>query len=159
MKEFGRIAGPLMILVGAIFSVVGFVDFFQSISTFGGPSKFWCVFIGLPLVSYGVLVCRAAYLKPISDYVAGETYDAVSTLSSAAASGLKSGNLESGTRRSNPQTVIACHKCNHHNPDDSKYCNNCGTALAKSVKCNRCNELNDPDARFCDNCGDTISAS
>ena len=166
IRNLGRICGPIMILVGVIFAIIGILELFSPFGPFGqlgsmdsfspldAPTKFWYAFIGLPLIGFGVSICKAAYLKPIANYVADETHDAISTLSSAVISGHNTSNLSS-----KHQTVIACHKCNHHNSKDSKYCSSCGVPLIKSKQCTYCNELNDPDARFCDNCGETMATT
>jgi hypothetical protein len=39
-----------LFLVGLTFIIIGFIDFFASIANFNDPSKFWCLFVGLPLV-------------------------------------------------------------------------------------------------------------
>lgn len=166
IRNLGRISGPIMILAGVIFAIIGIMELFSpfgpfgqlgsmdSFNSIGVQTKFWYIFIGLPLIGFGVSICKAAYLKPIANYVADETHDAISTLSSAVMSGRKTSNLSS-----DHQTVIACHKCNQYNSEGSKYCSSCGVSLVKSKQCTHCNELNDPDASFCDNCGKAVATS
>ena len=48
-KTFLQILGPLVLLIGGGFTVVGLNSFFSSFGTFGPPSYFWCAFIGLPM--------------------------------------------------------------------------------------------------------------
>jgi hypothetical protein len=66
-------AGALVLLTtGAIFTIIGLVDFFGAFSGHGRPTKFWCLFVGLPLLSLGGFCFKAAFLRTITGYVAGE---------------------------------------------------------------------------------------
>jgi hypothetical protein len=57
------------------------------------------------------------------------------------------------TRPGEAVRLIRCHRCNHDNAAQARFCSACGVALTKNVPCPNCRELNDPDAKFCDNCG------
>lgn len=69
-----RIAGPVMVAIGLLLTVVAFADFFSTVDdpSLGMPTNFWMGFIGLPLLAIGAAISRAAYLGPASRYVAGE---------------------------------------------------------------------------------------
>lgn len=159
-----RKAGPAVLVAGAIFMLVGFVDFF---SAFGGdspPTLFWCFFVGMPLIFFGGVLTSAAYAGRVSrymsqettpvmtdtfNYAARETKDGVREIAGAIGEGLRG----TGRTTAPAEVRIRCAKCNTENDADAKFCDNCGEALAKTRTCPACNELNDPDARFCDNCG------
>lgn len=73
-----RAIGLLLTTVGGIFAIVGAVDFFASFSAVrsgvpDGPDKFWCLFVGLPMLGVGISILRAGYLGTMTRYVAGET--------------------------------------------------------------------------------------
>src|SRR5262249_37824540 len=68
-----RVAGPVLAVVGLIFTITGVVSFFASIGTFEPPRYFWCVFVGLPLVASGVGITQYAFMGRMFRYVAGET--------------------------------------------------------------------------------------
>ena len=49
---------------------------------------------------------------------------------------------------------MQCANCNAQNPDDAKFCLECGAALAR--KCSRCGASNPPSAKFCGECGSRL---
>ena len=51
---------------------------------------------------------------------------------------------------------MLCASCGTENRVGSRFCDNCGTALA--VACPACGEPNRPDARFCGSCGSVLGA-
>src|SRR5436190_12459955 len=50
--------------------------------------------------------------------------------------------------------MIKCLDCSYENPDDARFCQNCGKPLQKI--CPVCGTANDFDARFCKNCGNNL---
>lgn len=152
MKELARILGPLLIVIGVIFLIIGMVSFFSAFGSFGMPKYFWCAFVGIPMIGIGSFMTKFAYLKPISNYVADETKESIGTVAGTVAKEVGK-HINFGSGQPTETERVRCHKCNHPNDLDSKFCSNCGSGLLKSVSCPSCGELNDPDAKFCDNCG------
>ena len=160
-----RVIGPVVLAVGVLFALVGFISFFSSFGSFQPPRYFWCAFVGLPLIGLGVAISKFAFMGAITRYMADEvlpvgkdavnymadgTQDAVRDIASAIGEGLS-------TKQHAPEKQFArCHKCNELNEVAAKYCKSCGTAQSKSLTCSDCGELNDPDARFCDECGKEV---
>jgi len=68
-----RVLGFTFVLVGAVFALIGLVDFFSAFGSFHPPTLFWCAFVGLPLVAFGVMMLKAGYLGAMARYVADET--------------------------------------------------------------------------------------
>lgn len=69
-----RFLGVVLLLAGVIFAIIGLVDFFAAFNgNSGPPTKFWCAFVGLPLIGIGVSCLKAGYLRTIGKYVAGES--------------------------------------------------------------------------------------
>jgi hypothetical protein len=163
MRSILRVIGPLIALVGLGFTIVGVASFFSAFGGGGRPDKFWCAFIGLPLLSVGIGICKFAYLGAIGRFVAGEAAPVAKDTFNYLAHGTKAGvkevaqavgeGLRGTAGGSEPQTVMRCHKCNEENDADARFCKSCGAALEKTKHCPSCRELNDPDANFCDNCG------
>jgi class 3 adenylate cyclase/tetratricopeptide (TPR) repeat protein len=50
---------------------------------------------------------------------------------------------------------MRCANCNTDNPDDGKFCVECGTALTRT--CPRCGTPNSTTAKFCSECGERLS--
>lgn len=161
-----RWLGIPLLIVGVILFVIGTVSFFRSIGGMEPPRYFWCAFLGMPVMFVGGVLMHYGFIgsvmrysaqevapvgKDTFNYLAEGTKDSVKTLASAVGEGLRAG---SPSVSASPQ--IRCHKCNHANPGDAKFCNGCGTSIGKTKACPACHELNDPDAKFCDNCGRPI---
>jgi len=72
IRTFLRVVGPLVGVVGILFTIVGFASFFSAFGGFGPPRYFWCAFVGLPLLFLSVVLCMFGYLGAIHRYVAGE---------------------------------------------------------------------------------------
>jgi hypothetical protein len=164
-----RRVGVSLIVTGGVLTVVGIGSFMAAFGGMEPPRYFWCAFIGLPigfagaaLTSYGFMGSVARYsageMAPVAkdsfNYMAEGTKDGIRMMASAVGEGLRAGSPPAaGAER------IRCHKCNHANAPESKFCAECGASLGKTRPCPACNERNDPDAKFCDNCGRPLDES
>lgn len=68
-----RVGGPVIAGVGLLFMFVGLSSFFASFGSFEPPRFFWCVFVGMPLLFVGIVMCKYGYLGTIQRYVARES--------------------------------------------------------------------------------------
>jgi class 3 adenylate cyclase/predicted ATPase len=50
---------------------------------------------------------------------------------------------------------MKCPKCQHENPDDAKFCNECATKL--ELVCPQCAKINPPGSKFCNECAHALS--
>jgi len=50
---------------------------------------------------------------------------------------------------------MKCPKCQRENPDDAKFCNECGSKI--EAICPSCGKINPPGSRFCNGCGGNIT--
>jgi class 3 adenylate cyclase len=50
---------------------------------------------------------------------------------------------------------MRCPTCQTENPDDAKFCRECGSSLL--VKCSNCGHENLPGSKFCNNCGQPLA--
>jgi len=72
VRTFLRIAGPLLLGIGLVFTGIGLGSFFAAFGTFEPPRNFWCAFVGMPLVILGTGMTKFGYLGAIQRYIAGE---------------------------------------------------------------------------------------
>jgi hypothetical protein len=68
-----RIGGLAAFGLGLLFTIIGLASFFSSMGSFGEPRFFWCLFVGMPLLFAGAVMCQWGFLGIISRYMAGET--------------------------------------------------------------------------------------
>ncbi len=54
---------------------------------------------------------------------------------------------------------MKCHQCGIENPNQSKFCRKCGTALGVKHRCAQCGFENPEDSIFCVECGKKLSRS
>lgn len=161
-----RGAGPLIFMVGGLFALVGGVNFFSAFGGAGPPTLFWCLFVGLPLMGIGTFLTKAGYAGKIIryysqeitpaatdtfNYAARETKDGIREIAGAIGEGLRGTGDIRGSAGSTP--AARCHRCNHDNAAEARFCSRCGAAMNQRLACPGCGDLNAPDARFCDNCG------
>jgi class 3 adenylate cyclase len=52
---------------------------------------------------------------------------------------------------------VNCPKCQHKNPEDAKFCNECGNKL--ELACPECGKMNPPGSKFCNGCGQMLTVS
>jgi hypothetical protein len=171
VRKFLRIAGPLTALTGLILTITGCAGLFSSLDdlSFSRFKYAWCPFVGMPLIFAGSVMTMFGFVGRVARYQAGEiapvvkdtvnymadgTKDGIRTIASSIGAGIAEGMA--GRPGSEPAAVILCHKCNARNEINSKFCDQCGAALVKSLRCPGCGEMNDGDAKFCDNCGRTL---
>lgn len=163
-----RTAGLLLTVPGAVLTLIGFGSFFASFGTFGGPPQyFWCAFLGLPMVGFGMQMLRFGYLGKIAryvaseaapvaadtvDYVARQTRDAVRTVAGAVGEGLRG-------QTPRPADAAPCPSCGHPGHADARFCNQCGAAMQRTVACPGCRLEQLPGARFCSGCGAQLQAA
>jgi len=156
-----RLLGPVLMVIGGIFTIIAMIDFFTSFGTFNAPSKFWMAFVGLPLIGVGTWMARFGYLgvaagyvagevapiaKDVANYLADETEEATATVARAITRGVTEGVGRETTRKT-------CPHCRADNDPDADYCASCGKGLTKTKPCPACGHLSYPDAHFCDECG------
>lgn len=157
-----RLIGPVVLVIGLLFTIVGVGNFFMAFGSHGPPKLFWCAFVGMPLIAIGSALTKAGFAGAVARYQAGEyapvakdtfnyvadgTRDSVRSIASAVGEGLRGEAVED---------TLPCPACDASNEPDSKFCDQCGGAFPGEKSCPGCGEVNGPDARFCDRCGERI---
>jgi len=49
---------------------------------------------------------------------------------------------------------MKCPKCQHENPDDARFCNECANKL--ELVCPECGKANPPGSKFCNECAHNL---
>lgn len=103
-RRFLRVAGPVLVMIGFGFTVIGLASFFSAFGSFGLPRLFWCSFIGMPVLFVGAAMSMFGFMGAIARYQAGEiapvakdavnymadgTKDGVRTVARAVAEGIE----------------------------------------------------------------------
>jgi membrane protease subunit (stomatin/prohibitin family) len=59
------------------------------------------------------------------------------------------------------QPMVLCPNCGFQNPQNTKFCGNCGKSLQvqPGVTCPKCGTVNTAGAKFCSNCGNPLQAT
>jgi len=154
-----RITGPVVVVIGLIFTITGMVSFFASIGTFEPPRYFWCAFVGLPLVAFGVGITQYAFMGRMFRYVAGETApvakDTFNYLAKGTQQGVRTMARAVGEGLQSSSTELQCVKCGQTNNTDARFCRKCGATLG--MTCPSCGRLSAPGTSFCDACGKELA--
>lgn len=149
--------GWLLVIVGGIFTLVGLIDFFSAFSGKGPPEKFWCAFVGLPMLGIGTFLLKLGYMGTVMRYMAGETVPVASDAMNEMAHGTREGvEVFTGAIRrglTGNSTVTSCPECDAENDPEASFCDQCGATMARETTCPACNDPVEADARFCDQCG------
>ncbi|MBK9385961.1 MAG: zinc ribbon domain-containing protein [Planctomycetes bacterium] len=154
-----RFFGLILALVGGAFTGIGMLSFFSAFGGGGIPDKFWCAFVGLPLLGFGMMLLKAGYLGAMSRYVAGETApvvaDAADYLLRGAQGGVRDVAQAIGEGLRRPEAK-PCPACGSPQRPDAKFCDACGKAIASALLCSSCRHENAAAARFCNRCGEKL---
>ncbi len=161
-RERLRGLGLLLAVSGAVFTAVGLIDFFSEHDSFGGPRRFWCLFVGVPLLGFGTHLLKIGYLGVMARHVAGEvapvTADVIDYVAKETRESLQSTAraIGRGLRDDGPPTTVPCANCGNHNEWGATFCDQCGKPVAAPPICGVCRTENEPDAKFCKACGKPI---
>jgi len=135
-RDFFRVAGPMILLIGLVFVVTSIASLFTH-EGFGPPRYFWMGFVGMPLIFVGGVLSSFGYMGAIARYQANEglpvatdafnyaahqTKDGVRTLAGAVTEGLREGSTD-------PTAGITCPHCQTTNESDARFCKSCGDKL------------------------------
>ena len=149
-KKVLKIVGIICIVTGCIFAAIGFIDFFGAMGN-GMPTKFWCLFIGLPLTAIGIMITMFAFKREISRYVKNESVPVINETGREISPAIR--DIASAVKDGlDDKTVngVRC-SCVEINAPDSKFCKKCGKSLVK--QCPSCGEEIPSDSTFCNYCG------
>ena len=119
-----RVTAVVVLALAAYFLFVGLADFFSADEA--APTKFWMLFVGLPLLAVGGWLAMAGFGGAAARYAAGEgapvTRDSLDYL----ARGQGLANLGRTELTGGPY----CRSCGTRNDARASYCDSCGKPLA-----------------------------
>jgi len=154
-----RRIGPVVLGLGVLLLAVGTIDFFISMSSFGRmPTLFWCNFLGMPMIFFGVVMTKIGYVGSIARYMSAENSPVAKDTFNYMADGAREGvrDIASAIREGVTGDVsgsACCPGCKQPNDRDAKFCDACGGSVSYEKDCPDCEVPNDHDAKFCDGCG------
>ena len=142
-----RIIGIVLLVIGAICAIIGFIDIFSTINRHEMSTKFYLAIIGLPLMGIGGGLTLISFHREISRYVKDETMPVLNEAGKEIAPAVRA--VANAARGKTEE--IACPHCGGQNPAENTYCTACGKPLAR--KCPRCGAAVGADSAYCGKCG------
>lgn len=150
-KKTFRTLGFIILPIGLVLSIIGFIDFFMSFNSMTQPKLFFCLFIGLPLTSIGIIFLILGFMKELNSFAASQS----APVHKDVINYMLDGTREEVNKTINASNKIICPECKAENDKDALFCSNCGHKL--KIVCPKCNAENDADAKFCKNCGEELN--
>lgn len=161
-----RAVGALFAIVGAVFTAVGLFSFFGAMGRGGKPHLFWCAFVGLPLLGFGLVLLKGGYLGAIARYAATETApvaaDAMSHIAHGTTDAVQATAAAIATGMRGDAPPQRCASCGAASSAAANFCQQCGKPLVdetKALACPKCHHGNARAARFCAGCGHRLAAT
>ena len=150
-KKTFRTLGFIILQKGLVLSIIGFIDFFMSFNSMTQPKLFFCLFIGLPLTSIGIIFLILGFMKELNSFAASQS----APVHKDVINYMLDGTREEVNKTINASNKIICPECKAENDKDALFCSNCGHKL--KIVCPKCKAENDADAKFCKNCGEELN--
>jgi hypothetical protein len=129
-RTFFRVLGVVVTGTALVFLLVGGIDFFSSMNSFEGPTKFWMLFVGIPMLGIGGWCLQAGFMGVGARYVSGEVSPVVKDSAAYLTDG--KGLLNVGVRDQGGAAATGpyCRSCGTRNDADARFCDSCGSAMA-----------------------------
>lgn len=147
-----RVLGIVLLAFGAGLTITGLVDFFLSMSDpLGGtPTLFWMLFLGFPLLAFGLMLLLTSFRQEISRYVKNETVPVINEAGEEIAPAVRA--VAAAAREGViPTEHLTCGACGAENPAGNSYCGKCGAPLART--CPACGASVKAGDAYCGQCG------
>lgn len=156
LKKKLKTIGIILIVIGAVCAIVGFAEFFITMSSMSGaPKLFFLLFIGLPMIGIGAGLLTFAYRGDILRFTKNEAVPIINETGEEIKPAIKAvtGAVREGLYGETPaaKKVIVCPACGKENQPENKFCDECGALLRKV--CPACGAEQDGDDKFCGQCG------
>lgn len=125
-----RLLGVVVTATALVLLVVGGFDFFTSLDSFEGPTRFWMFFLGVPLLGVGGWLLQAGFLGVGARYVSGEVTPVAKDTAEHLTGGKGLTHLGVAEPSGTPAAGPYCRSCGTRNDADARFCDSCGTAMA-----------------------------
>lgn len=145
IKKKLRIVGFTLLAIGFIFAMIGFIDFF---ATNDFPTKFWCLFVGIPLLGIGGMLTLLSFQREMHSYAKNESVPVINEASEELSPAIR--NTAQAIKDGLLQNEIVC-SCGKTNEIGDKFCSGCGKQL--STVCPHCGKTVEASDIFCGECG------
>lgn len=141
LKTFGFV----LLGIGLIFLIIGFVSFFGAMNGGGTPENFWCLFVAFPLITFGGQSLILGYKSEMNRYVKNESTPIVKEMYQDMKPEINDFvNIVNNSE-------IECPKCKTINNLNDNFCKKCRYEFIK--ECSHCKAKIAGDSLFCSKCG------
>lgn len=145
-----RVIGVVLLAFGAVLAITGFVNFALSISDGEMPTLFWMLFLGFPLLAFGLMLLLMSLRQEITRYVKNETIPVINEAGEEIAPAVRA--VAAAAREGViPTEHLTCGACGAENPAGNSYCGKCGAPLART--CPACGASVKAGDAYCGQCG------
>lgn len=146
-KKQLKVIGIILVSIGGVCAIIGFVDFFIAMANMSQPTMFFLLFIGIPLLGIGGSILGFAFRSEIMRYNKNESVPIINEASDEMKPTFR--NVASAVKESMNESIVC--SCGTTNDKDSRFCKKCGKELYKV--CPNCNAKVENDSEFCTKCG------
>lgn len=148
-KKLFKILGLILLVIGLLLSIGGFVSFaFSFINQTFNP-LFFLTFIGFPMIAISLFLLMLGFKKEMNTYIKNEDIPVVKETFQD----IKD-EMSDFVDIVNERDII-CPNCKERNDPTSTFCKKCGSKIG-NIKCPYCNQLIDNDSMFCPKCGNRL---
>lgn len=147
-KRTLKIVGIVLMAVGLVCDIVGFIDIFRAIHNESMPSVPFLLFIGLPMFGIGLILLIFGAHREIARYVKDESVPVINEASRELTPAVRAVvNAAKGE-------TVSCPACGANNEKDNAYCSACGKPLQKI--CPKCGSTQAGENAYCSKCGEKL---
>lgn len=128
VKKTLKIVGLIMLGIGLVCAITGFVNFFMVFGTGEMPRLFFLCFIGFPLIGVGGGLTLFGFKREITSFSVKETVPVINDVSKDISPAVR--NITSAIRDGiHTADTTKCKVCGAYNKIGSKFCNECGSKI------------------------------
>ncbi|MEK4628570.1 zinc ribbon domain-containing protein [Solibacillus sp. FSL R7-0682] len=131
-KKFFKFFGPFLLVIGIGCLVIAIFEFF-TLDFFEEPKLDWLFFVGMPFLFVGFIFTGLGYGSTVAKYQSREmapiAKDTFNYLAEETTEGFEKIAQAIHTGKSTIIQARSCDHCQHLNPMNANFCNECGKNL------------------------------